>query len=175
MKERIRLVMEMAGLSQQDFAQRLNLSAASISNIFMGRTNPTNNHVQAIHRAFPEINTNWLLFGEGEMLGNIPSLGIDGKGTVETTTAAIDVTSEQINLTKEANLFDLEFQTTKTPSSVNSSVRNQQNRTMNSPIHHRNSSEVTVKNYDNPIRKIKEIKVFFDDGTYESFVPSGHK
>ena len=29
-----------------------------------------------------------------------------------------------------------------------------------------------VKIIDKPSRKIKEIRVFFDDGTYESFVPS---
>ena len=56
------------GLSQQDFAARLDLSSSSISNIFNGRTNPTIMHVNAIHRAFPQINEKWLLFGEGEMI-----------------------------------------------------------------------------------------------------------
>ena len=68
MEERIRQVMDFLGLSQQDFAQKLGISPASLSNIFNGRSKPTNNHVQAIHRAFPKINTNWLMFGEGVML-----------------------------------------------------------------------------------------------------------
>ena len=70
MKDRVRQVMSWAKLSQQDFATYLEISPASLSSIFNGRTNPTNNHVQAIHRAFPEINVNWLMFGEGEMLLN---------------------------------------------------------------------------------------------------------
>ncbi len=62
--------MDSMGLSQQEFAQKLGMSPASLSNIFNGRSNPTNNHVQAIHRAFPNINTNWLMFGEGTMLND---------------------------------------------------------------------------------------------------------
>ena len=52
MKDRIRQLMDDQNLSQQEFAQRLNLSAASLSSIFTGRTNPTNKHVLAIHHAF---------------------------------------------------------------------------------------------------------------------------
>lgn len=68
MKDRIRQVMEWAQLSQQDFAARLDISPASLSNILTGRTNPTNTYIRAIHRVFPEINVNWLMFDEGTML-----------------------------------------------------------------------------------------------------------
>ena len=79
MKDRIYQVMSRAGLSQKEFANRLGLAQASISGIFTGRSNPTNNHVQAIHRAFPEVSVEWLMFGEGDMY--VPSVGakfIDG-------------------------------------------------------------------------------------------------
>ena len=64
---RIKKVMESYGLQQQAFAKKLGVSPATISSIYTGRTKPSNNLVQAIHREFPEINTNWLLFEEGEM------------------------------------------------------------------------------------------------------------
>lgn len=53
--------MEHEQMSQQEFAQKLGLSPATLSNIFNGKTRPTNNHVQAIHKAFPNINISWLL------------------------------------------------------------------------------------------------------------------
>ena len=53
MKERIRLIQEQLGLSQIEFANKLGISPASLSSIYTGRTNPTNNHVMAIHKAFP--------------------------------------------------------------------------------------------------------------------------
>lgn len=72
MIERIRSIMDYAKLSQQDFAARLGISPASLSSILTGRTNPTNKHVMGVHVAFPEINVNWLMFGEGEMLVMVP-------------------------------------------------------------------------------------------------------
>ena len=45
MKDRIRQIMDDAKMSQQDFAAKLEISAASLSSIFTGRTRPTNNHV----------------------------------------------------------------------------------------------------------------------------------
>ena len=67
MKERIRRIMEEAGMSQKEFAERLKISPASLSNILAGKTSPTNYHVQAVHNAFPDININWLFCGTGEM------------------------------------------------------------------------------------------------------------
>ena len=67
MHVRIKKVMDHYGLQQQAFAKKLGVSPATISSIYTGRTKPSNNLVQAIHREFPEINTNWLLFEEGEM------------------------------------------------------------------------------------------------------------
>ena len=43
MKDRIYQLMQHTGLKQAEFAERLGMSAGSVSNIFTGRTNPTNN------------------------------------------------------------------------------------------------------------------------------------
>ena len=81
MKERIRLIQEQLGLSQIEFANKLGISPASLSSIYTGRTNPTNNHVMAIHKAFPQINVNWLMFGEGDMTeGGIVGAALNENG-----------------------------------------------------------------------------------------------
>ena len=67
MKDRIMELMKKEGMTQQEFAAALDISPASLSNIFNGKTNPTNNHVNAIHKRFPNINISWLMFGEGNM------------------------------------------------------------------------------------------------------------
>ena len=56
MKERIRQLMEQLNLNQQEFSKKIRVSSASISNILAGRSNPTHNHVMAIHAALPEVN-----------------------------------------------------------------------------------------------------------------------
>ena len=48
MKDRIRQIMESKHMTQQVFAQFIEMSPASLSSIFSGRTRPTLNIVEAI-------------------------------------------------------------------------------------------------------------------------------
>lgn len=180
MKDRIKNVMDYAKLSQQDFSHKLGVSPASLSSIFTGRTNPTNNHVQAIHRVFPEINVSWLLFGEGEMLQsgersaeNAVILGDSvASGEEEQAGAAsIDGMGLLFSDAPEANgaaVSGISTAPVATPVSAASAKRE-------AAYQRRAESRQAeaARQFDRVPRKIKEIRVFFDDGTYEAFVPSG--
>ena len=180
MKERIRCIMEYVQLSQQDFATKLNISPASLSSIFTGRTNPTNNHVMAIHKAFPDVNISWLMFGEGNMFATAQpdstksSMSLDSdtydnnkmykdtlnKNSVNAEDAELDVNT---NLPKQrlvdSSPIDNDYSLSKKiPNS--SSMRNSMEMMMRAKMLERRE------------RKIKEIRVFYDDGTYEAFIPS---
>ena len=85
MKERILQIMRRENMTQQEFAKAIEVSPASLSNIFNGKTNPTNNHVSAIHRRFPDININWLMFGEGDMYTTVSDETKDGADGGEST------------------------------------------------------------------------------------------
>lgn len=168
MKERIRLIMEKAKMSQQDFANKLGISPASLSSIFTGRTNPTNNHVQAIHRAFPNININWLMFGEGNMCEDSA-----GDGTNEATVdqPASDGTEAADTLSHSAagalpGFFDVGEMAR--PATIPYRRSSATGHDQTAYTH----AEENVKIIDRPQRRVKEIRVFFDDGTYEAFVPS---
>ena len=67
MKDRIRQIMESKHMTQQVFAQFLEMSPASLSSIYNDRTKPTLNIVEAIKKKIPNINTDWLMFGSGDM------------------------------------------------------------------------------------------------------------
>src|SRR5574344_929167 len=151
MPERRRQIMEFSKMSQQDFAAKLGISAASLSSIFNGRTRPTNNHTVAIHKAFPKISLNWLLFGEGEMN--------ETQGDVQVSLAA------NVVPTPSQDLFD-----------GVANVRNDTSNISGMDMRRKESAcrlgpSVEVNNIDIKKRQIKEIRVFYDDGTYESFVP----
>lgn len=173
--------MEHEQMSQQEFAQKLGLSPATLSNIFNGKTRPTNNHVQAIHKAFPNINISWLLFGEGEMYisGTDSSIG----GVADCSDASTPMTlfddansyvSSSVNGEEDSTLGMNEK--TASPMSGNNLLNSVSDSTQNRRSIHQiteiNMSSNNVKIIDNRPRRIKEIRVFFDDGTYESFVPS---
>lgn len=177
MKDRIREVMEYARLSQQEFAARLEISPASLSSIFTGRTNPTNNHVRAIHRAFPEINVNWIMFGEGQMLCSEGENSDQRSGADDSIAASVkplsvsEADAVAVGISPERTLFNQNFIDNSNPvaSEIHPSVPVRKD----SPVSRYSAMPANLGiNADKRTRKIKEIRVFFDDGTYESFVPS---
>ena len=60
MKDRIRLIMEDQHLTQKSFSQLTGIGEASLSSIFNDRTKPTLNHIDAINKKFPQVDTNKL-------------------------------------------------------------------------------------------------------------------
>ena len=165
--------MQSMRLSQQDFANRLGISAASLSSIFTGRTNPTNNHVMAVHRAFPDISVNWLIFGEGSMYaegssGADAALGAGDDGLVSLGTT--DTESEK----GPNDLFSAAYQaglSSSSPVSTSQLPPRERDLARRAAVYEQKNTNVV----DKPRRKIKEIRVFFDDGTYEAFIPSSGK
>lgn len=179
MKDRIKQIMELTGQTQQDFAAKLDISPASLSGIFNGRTNPTNNHVQAIHRAFPDISMNWLLFGEGEMLVNVSSEGagvLTSGQEIGSTEAALPLFGKAVgNGDREEAEMSSRVDSLGSPAPL--MRKSGQNIPHGGSPQHVQSfyqqPQVDMVNFiDKKVRKIREIRVFFDDGTYESFTPS---
>lgn len=67
MKERIKKLRKMLGLSQEAFAERIGFKGGAISHIESGRRNITNHIIASICREFG-INEHWLRTGEGAMV-----------------------------------------------------------------------------------------------------------
>ncbi len=153
-------------MTQQEFASVLEISPASLSSIFNGRTNPTNNHVQAIHRCFPSISVNWLMFGEGDMYVSAPPAGNDGHKT--------DLSGGVLNFEECDKASAEPSLSTPFAGTVGKGEDNPERlkrETEGSPVHPAMQPVIreTIKYVDKPQRKITEIRIFYDDGTYETF------
>lgn len=144
MKERIMEIMKLEGMTQQEFAAALDISPASLSNIFNGKTNPTNNHVIAIHKRFPRINISWLMFGEGDMYNS---------------TSTVSASKDTDSASDERSISSESVVNGPLASDIADNVRTV-------PV---NGVKEYVKYIDKPERKITEIRIFFDDGTFETF------
>ena len=142
-------------MSQKDFAASIGISQASLSSIYNGRTLPTSRHVEAIHKRFPEISTNWLMFGEGEMLLS----GASSSGAASTTPPGSvpandgDRQQETVGLTVDA------------PTLTPGSRPLEEEVFKGMPV-----IREIVKYVDKPQRRIREIQVIYDDGILETFV-----
>lgn len=153
MKDRIRRIMIQERLNQKEFAATTGISPATLSSIFNGRTSPTLNHAEALHRRFPNLNMSWLMFGEGDMYikegGSHGSVGDDpnaqsgdlfGEGGMPEGFGASgkgDSSEPQ---------FDVSGGTPRMP-----------------------MMREVVKYVDKPQRRITSITIFFDDGSFETF------
>ena len=178
---RIKKVMDHYGFQQQAFANKLGVSPATISSIYNGRTKPTNNLVQAIHREFPEINTNWLLFEEGEMCLSSDAFSQSSveDGVVQNVVSSdATVTSPFPASGGEIPMFFADETVQTAPSSQSVQAQTVRpaavHRTSNRPTPH--PTEAIYHNntnvFDKQPRRVKEIRVFYDDGTFEVFAPA---
>lgn len=156
MKDRIRLVMEEQHMSQQVFADFVGLSAATLSSIFNGRTRPTLNIVEAIKKKIPVINTDWLLMGIGDMHIGASSEPVD---------SSLSATSTPSEPTLD---FDSAVQDRAEPAYQHSYSHGVKSTRLD-------FSACDKKNIDRQPRKVTEIRVYYDDQTYETFVPAKSK
>lgn len=153
MKDRIAQIMQKEGLSNVEFAEKIGISTSSLSHIFNGRNKPSLEVVMRIHKAYPHINLNWLLYGEGPMTEESQEEKPEAISGID---FMWDNTSEKLEIA--AN-----------PSDVSDFG---QKNGGNNPIYP--TKEIVreeIKYIEKPHPKITEIRIFFDNGTYEVFKP----
>lgn len=154
MKDRIRQLMESQHMTQQTFSDFIGISSASLSSIFTGRTKPTLNTVEAIRSKFTKINLDWLMYGQGPMFKDqVTASGVD-----DGENGAVNGTSSEGHLN---------FSSSPAPSVEGYGQGSSQHvaDTLKTP------AKSEIKYVDKPQRRITEIRIFFDDQTWESFVP----
>ena len=159
MKDRIRQIMESQHMTQQVFADYIGQSPATLSSIFNGRTRPTLNIVEAIKKKIPDISTDWLMFGSGDMY--LPDFPQD-----DTLQTGQNQRSEYTPSVQNP-MFDFDASPSSTPQNASSATPN-----INSVRNtHPEIERTEVKLVDKPQRKVIEIRVFYDDQTWDTFVP----
>ena len=65
--------MEYEQMSPTAFADKININRSSLTHIFSGRNQPSLDVAKKILIAFPEISTEWLIMGMGNMIQEVPA------------------------------------------------------------------------------------------------------
>lgn len=165
MKDRIRQLMEDQHLTQQNFAQMIGISTATLSNIFNGKTNPSLSIVDGIHKSFPQVNVYWVLYGTPPMYQNQASQGGSEEGAADMYQGITDGAAGGAEGMKQGSQPSGAAASPTSPSLFDQPQMQGVNRTP------KNIAQATVKYVDKPQRKITEIRIFYDDQTWETFVP----
>ena len=151
MKERITQIMQKEEMTAAQFAEKIGLSPSSLSHILNGRNNPSLDVVMKIHKACSYVNLPWLIYGEGTMEGQPEAPQSEASGV------------SGISLFDESAFFTAEGTDER---------ENRKEMASKSPVF--TPKEIVreeIKYVEKPARKITEIRIFFDNGTYETFRP----
>ena len=193
MKDRIRQIMEDQHLNQQNFAQLIGKSTATLSSIFNDRTKPSLDIVDAIKKKLPQVNLEWLLYGtppmyinkvEGAQVGasargengaDEDSLDMYGGavGVAGTGASAAGLGGSRGGAGVAGGMVEptLDFGGSEESDSPTSPSPFDQPQTHGVKRTPKNIANAAVKYVDKPQRKITEIRIFYDDQTWETFVP----
>jgi len=143
--------MQKEEMTAAQFAEKIGLSPSSLSHILNGRNNPSLDVVMKIHKACNYVNLPWLIYGEGEMEWKAEApkqeeTGISGMALFDESTFFTPEGTEERENRKEM--------APKTPVYAPKEIVREE-----------------IKYIEKPARKITEIRIFFDNGTYETFRP----
>ena len=151
MKDRIARIMQKEEMNSGQFAEKIGISPSSLSHILSGRNNASLEVVTKIHKACNYVNLLWLLYGEGDM-EHAP----DPAHTVDAGISGISLFDETSFFTPEGT----------------DERENRKEMAPKSPVFApKEIVREEIKYIEKPARKITEIRIFFDNGTYETFRP----
>jgi len=67
MKERIRLFLEKENKTSSQFAEEIGIQPSGVSHVLSGRNKPSLDFILKMLNKYEDLNSDWLLFGKGEM------------------------------------------------------------------------------------------------------------
>lgn len=187
--ERILEIIKDKGLSNVQFCTQAGISPATLSHITSGRSNPTLSIFKQVVIGFPDLNPEWVYQGTGNMYKD---LQIPIGTSVETSAEESSANATFNNRVQDEPVFNFPKSDTGASSSMDlfgqkesmvgggviprggsaTQSRSMQPSSKTAIVTGAQLAEVvkeTMAHYERPHRKIIEVRVFFDDGTYESF------
>ena len=144
------MIMDREKLTAGAFAESIGVAQATISHILGPRNKyPSTEVILRLHQRYNDINLEWLLTGQGEM----SNMSSDSDSSIE---SGFD--------------YPLFAENSVNPSKETGSAENRKEIALGTPAPKEVvKQEIIYK--ERPPRKITEIRIFFDDNTYETFKP----
>lgn len=154
MRERLEELMELLKMTPTQFAIAIGVQRTTLQHILSGRNEPSLKIIMAIHNSFPDVELEWLLNGKGQA---IPGLKQQNQVTTE----------QDYPLLPGMDVF---FPDDGRKPSVYQNVREEENPSKQRKK--RNNKDFTLSSdtrMECKEKVIKEVVVFFEDGTYQKF------
>lgn len=159
MIDRIKSIQEYFGFTPTQFADKIELNRSNLTHIYSGRNHPSLDVVKKILNTFPEINSDWLIMGNGTMFkGQADSTQYDLFSTVENQPRELEGKKEE-----------------KQPERTIEKKRQQERKVEN--ITSRESNNIDVESaaialsHSHRNKKIEKMIILYEDGTFSIYFP----
>jgi transcriptional regulator with XRE-family HTH domain len=110
MTDRISVLIQAKNLSAAQFADEIGVQRSSISHLMSGRNKPSLDLIQKTLQRFPEVSTEWLLFGKGEMVRELNLFDSQARSGAVQSNGKPELEAEPVlqNNNREPTLFSAE-------------------------------------------------------------------
>ena len=152
MRDRIDALIGLLDMSPTQFAQTVGIQRSTLQHILNGRNEPSLNVVKSIHAALPDVDLDWLLTGNGKPLKSEPA-----KGPVDDYPLFRDAENPEFPTEIRNNPVFSNHEPVEKPSK-------QRKKADNKSVSKDNQDVSQVQQM-----RVKEILVFYEDGTYQKF------
>lgn len=149
MLNRIALILKHKNLTSAKFADEIGVQRSSISHVLSGRNKPGLEFIQKILKKYPEISSDWILFGKGKMISDQEN-------------------EEQVKRSRvENDLFTSKSSEEEQNAEVSGKekIKNVDSTTSTLP----NKQKISSKNADK--KEIEKIIVFYTDDSFRQYIP----
>lgn len=172
MKERLVQLLDMEQLSPSKFADIIGVQRSSISHVLSGRNKPSFDFLQKTLKAFPGLNADWLIQGEGTMYEHmgreLPGTMFDASEAPHQAPVPEDIQLDPEKIQRDTEKIQMD------PENIQGHSED---------IVRKKDTGPTIKepsHIDEPVgslqhgqkRKIVQVMIFYDDDTFRSFGPS---
>lgn len=152
--------MERENVKSGTFADNIGVRQSTFSHVMNGKRKASLDLVTKVLQYYTDINFDWLVYGKGEMTSGKP---------VENALGATHYMAASKHSEMLPSLFD---QNQENASERPGAPEKRREMPLETPVEPTKISEIQeIKYIKQPQRKITEIRIFFDDNTYETFRP----
>ncbi len=178
---RLKKFITYANVPVTQFADNCNIARPTLSQLLNGRNKKVSDElISKIHDAYPTLSVLWLMFGEGDMLTekNI-EISQPQTGSIfdyETSQASKDeditpsISFERNFTQKEADIFSEASDLLEPSNSIKKDVS-----AKNRPSSNAMTPPNTITFNADEKKKIVNIIVYYNDNSFETFIPNPHK
>ena len=171
MKERLVQLLDLEQLSPSKFADIIGVQRSSVSHVISERNKPSFDFIQKTLKAFPGLNADWLILGQGSMYDQ---MGREGSGNLFDPPAESikdsfpeDIPEEERSVDKGVDpaagkIDDVRQSIDAYTQQKNTEVDQQEPEV---------AGRMEIPEPD-PSKRVVQVMVFYDDDTFKSFKPS---